>query len=571
MRRLLILHFTPRPAAARLTTRQHLDALCAAGNADVFAYNAVHGAPSWLRHLRFDAVVLHTTLLCMRWNVWFPGWKRRLEWLGDADALKIAFPQDEYDHAGVLDGWLDELGVSVVCTVLDDTHRGDLYPRLSRSAAFYEVLTGYIDEASAERFRPRMRPLSERPLDVVYRARRLPYWYGSHGQLKHLIGDSVLEHAGAHGLRCDISSRPTETVLGDAWLEFLGTGRATIGTESGVSVLDRAGEVRDRIAALLREEPDLTFADVRDRLPAGWDDYRFFAISPRHLEAVVTGTAQILVEGRYSGVLEPGRHYIPVRRDFGDLDEALERVRDRRLLDRLTRQAYADVYESGRFGSSRLTKTLERILDDHAGAGRSGAPGSGYRAIRGLATIESHVERVAVAPVWNVTRVGRAGMREMLAGVRLLATDAALRRLLLDYLRSPGAREHVSPREALSNLLCLGALRAQASDGAGFSVSIELDDIRGRILLRSHRGAPPDDGAVTPDRLDALLRKSAVHVLWDHSRVGRSVEFPIVPGYSLRLSLPAGPQPLPVVDWLARGRPDRVARALDPLIGRRQS
>ena len=40
-------------------------------------------------------------------------------------------------------------------------------------------------------------------------------------------------------------------------------------------------------------------------MPSGWDSYAFFAISPRHLEAVITKTAQVLVEGRYSGVLEP--------------------------------------------------------------------------------------------------------------------------------------------------------------------------------------------------------------------------------------------------------------------------
>ena len=41
-------------------------------------------------------------------------------------------------------------------------------------------------------------------------------------------------------------------------------------------------------------------------MPRGWDSYAFFAISPRHLEAVITKTAQVLVEGRYSGVLGAG-------------------------------------------------------------------------------------------------------------------------------------------------------------------------------------------------------------------------------------------------------------------------
>src|SRR5436309_1492506 len=129
MPRVLLAHVTPRPRAVRLTTQQHLRALADLPGADILAYNAVNGLPSWLRGLRFDAVVLHTTYLCMRWSPWFRHWKPRGDWLGDSDCLKIAFPQDEYDHAEVLDEWMDELGVSVVCTVLDETHRRTLYPR----------------------------------------------------------------------------------------------------------------------------------------------------------------------------------------------------------------------------------------------------------------------------------------------------------------------------------------------------------------------------------------------------------------------------------------------------------
>src|SRR5215207_5550688 len=170
MWRVLLLHYTPRPHAVRLTTQQHLRALTRLPEpAQVLSYNAVHGAPSWLRHLDFDAIVLHTTLLCQRWNPWFTEWKRHVEWIGDVDCLKIAFPQ------------------------------------------------------------------AERGTDIVYRARHLPYWYGSHGQLKHGVGDIVAERAPAHGLSCDISTRANETILGDAWLEFLGSARATVGVESGCS------------------------------------------------------------------------------------------------------------------------------------------------------------------------------------------------------------------------------------------------------------------------------------------------------------------------------------------------
>lgn len=553
----------------RLTTAQHLSALAAAQPADVVPYNAVNGAPRWLRHLRFDAVVLHTTVLTMRWNVWFEHWKRRLDWLADVDATKIAFPQDEYDHAHTNDEWLDELGVSVVCTVLDDAHRHALYPRLHGRAAFYDVLTGYVDMEAARRAeRP---PLHERSFDVVYRARHLPYWYGSHGQLKHRIGDEVLARAGRAGIRCDVSTRETETFLGHSWLQFLRRGRATVGSESGVSTLDRRGELRTQVSELLQDDPSLSFEQVAARMPAGWDDYRFFAVSPRHLEAVTTGTAQILVEGRYSGVLEPGRHYIPVRRDFSDLDEALDRLHDVGSLERMTQRASRDVVESGRYDGSALTRTLEAILAEHV-ASNSGPLTGRLTAARRAAAVEEEVQRVLIAPIANVSRVGGTGVREMAAGIRHVGGDRATRRLLGEYLREGDMREHVSPRQALRDLLCLAAIRrAAAARGSdrSFAVRAEFDEARCRVLVRSAPLASADaDPSLSATTLDRLLRGGPVDFAWDHSRVTRTLELPIVASRRLTLQLPGGAQTLPVLSWLARRNPQSVVAALAPLLER---
>ena len=561
MRRVLLLHYTPHPRAVRLTTEQHLEALERLPDAEVLSYNAVNGAPAWLRRLRFDAVVLHTTLLCMRWNPWFDRWKSRLDWLADVDAVKVAFPQDEYDHAHVLDEWLDDLGFRVVCTVLDDAHRGDLYPRLSAKAEFVEVLTGYIDDASAALLATRLPPDADRPNDLVYRARNLPYWFGRHGQQKHLIGERVLDLASAHGLRCDISTKPQQAYLGGTWLDFLASGRATIGTESGSSALDRRGELRAEIEAMLQEDPSLTFEQVSARLPAGWDDYRFFAVSPRHLEAVVTRTAQILVDGRYSGALEAERHYIPVRSDLSDLDEALERAQDTALLERIASQAYQDVYLSGKWSSHTLTATLSRLVPARP---QRRALGAAAR----IAGAQAEFERVAVAPVANVLRVGREGYREMLAGLRLIATDRHAGRLLVDYLRSTEAREHVSPRGALADLFCLGAMRRAARTGE-YRARAELDEERRQLVLRSY--APeeaPTNGAPTPDELAALFHEPGWEFLWDHSRIATSTSVPLIGSRRLELPLPAGPHRLPSLDWIARTRPRHVADALAPLVRR---
>ena len=201
------------------------------------------------------------------------------------------------------------------------------------------------------------------PFDVVYRATKLPYWFGSHGQLKHRIAERVLDRAPAHALTADISTRWEDTVFGDAWGDFLMSGRVVIGTESGSSVLDRRGEVQARIRALLAERPGLSFEEVADEMPRAGTRGAFFADHPRHLEAVVARTAQVLVEGAYSGVLEPDRHYIPLRRDFSNLDDVLERLDDRRLVQETADRAYEEIVVEGRYRYAHFAAAIREALE----------------------------------------------------------------------------------------------------------------------------------------------------------------------------------------------------------------
>jgi hypothetical protein len=359
MRRILVLYaYPPGKGEMRLAVAQHLHALDGLGD-DVVYVNAHDGSPSWLRHQVFDAVVLHTTFLWYRTR---KKHRRAWTWLRELDCRKVALPQDEYYLAHVLDDWLLELGVDHVFSVFEEPLRSMIYPRLSGRATFSTALTGYIDEETAAYCRHRHRPLAERPLDIGYRTRPPRFWLGRHGLLKPGIGAAVLERAGTHALKADISTRPEDTIYGTAWLDFLLASRATIGVEGGSSVLDRRGEVYRRVRELLKAQPSLTFEQVDAAMPVGWDSYAFFAIGPRHLEAVVTRTAQVLVEGRYSGVLEPERHYIPVKRDFSDLDDALERLHDLDCLEELTTRAYEEVYLAGRWTLREFGNQLRDAL-----------------------------------------------------------------------------------------------------------------------------------------------------------------------------------------------------------------
>src|SRR5947208_293649 len=111
----------------RAAVEQHLHALDSIGS-EVHYHNAYRAAPRWLRVVAWDLVVLHTTFLCMRWDPSFPTVRRQWAWLRRLECSKVALPQDEYDHAFVLDEWLDSLGVDTVFSTFDRETNATLYP-----------------------------------------------------------------------------------------------------------------------------------------------------------------------------------------------------------------------------------------------------------------------------------------------------------------------------------------------------------------------------------------------------------------------------------------------------------
>lgn len=367
-KKILVLYWFPGPLPRiRPAIYAHLHVMdCSEVSHNLFYCNAFYPPPNWLGRAQYDAVILHTTFLCMRWAPTFYDWKWQLRWVASLECPKLAIPQDEYDHSEVLDEWLYEWGVSVIFSNFDPSHHMRLYPLMHKRASFYKAFTGYIDEKAMSRWGGKQPSLIERPIDIVYRATRLPYWFGGHGQMKSQIADRVAKNASERGMKCDISTRPEDTIVGDRWEKFLASGRAIIGCESGSSVLDRRGEIKAWIQAKLQAKPDLSYEQICQTLPKGWDGYRFFAIGPRHFEAVVAKTCQVLIEGHYDGVFEADRHYIPLKRDYSNLEEVLDKLKDLPLMSRLVEQAYADICLSGKFSYRAFASMIDRVLSETA-------------------------------------------------------------------------------------------------------------------------------------------------------------------------------------------------------------
>jgi hypothetical protein len=305
--------------------------------------------------------------------------------------VKAALPQDEYLPPHLLCDFVNEFGVDHVFSVAPESQWPAIYPTVDH-ARLSRALTGYLDPGTVERIE-RAAAGVERTIDIGYRAKDLPAWLGRHARLKAQIGDAFARAAPAHGLTCDISTRPEDVIAGADWVRFLLSCRYTVGVEGGASVLDRDGSLRRCCEAVLAERPDATFEELeRECFPGRDGEFGLVALSPRHLEAVATRTCQVLIEGAYDGVLEPGRHYIPLRRDFSNLDEVLETIRADEVRERIVETAYQDVVVSGEWSYPRFVERLE--------ATTVGGPPRGAAPL--AARVASACGRIAEAASWGV-------------------------------------------------------------------------------------------------------------------------------------------------------------------------
>jgi len=550
-RRILVLHWSGCPIPA--TTRHHLRALAFPGRQyEVLFFDIRSGVPAAVRRSHFDAVVLHTTVFCLRWWPRFEWVRDHLGWLADLDCPRVALPQDEYDLCHILDAWLAEMNVSAICTNFDERYRKLLYPRMHRLATFHPCLTGYIDQATARHYERRLRPPGQRRLDLVYRAAHLPFWYGCQGQLKHRIGTVFARRAAERGLRHDLSTRPEDRFYNNRWFDFLASARATIGCESGTCTMDPQGRLRLRIQKLLAQEPNLTFEEVNRRLPPGWDDYRFFAISPRHFEAVITRTGQILVEGEYNKILIPHRHYFPLRRDFTNLNEALDWSLDDRQVNRVTEAAYEEIYRSGRYNYA----TLSDIVEEAIAAYRNVRPRPDQPPARPPFAVVRRMCRLAhwrdstAETVRNLTE--RLGLTAPMKAANLAAAflgNPPLRRLMSYYLTHPSFRRQVGCKAIIRDLLLLEIL-ANPSHGLRhiripFAVELSYQPDAQRVVIRSKPGLRQQTSQALSlkqqeawEELEQAFRLKRIHeVVWDHSRCGIYVDsFSLLGRYRMWLS-----------------------------------
>lgn len=324
------------------------------GNA-VYTLSRVGSIPDDLDLREFDVIIIHYSLTLALDSYVSHATRLRLR---DYPGLKAIFVQDEYRFVRRTTEMMRFIGVDLIFTCIPEQEIHKVYPPEEfKNVTIRNVLTGAVSTWLTTYVTV---PLAKRPIEVGYRGRTMPLWHGEFGREKWEIGRRVLEDAKKYNLRVNIAWSERSRLYGRAWIEFMQNCRAVLAAESGVDILDVDGE----LGATAEQYEQLLDKDrganprVRERLYQAVQK-KFIGekhgmidmaqVSPRVFEAAALRTLLILYEGRYSDVVTPWRHFVPLRKDHSNMAEVVRFLRDDEAVSEMIARTYAEVALNPRF------------------------------------------------------------------------------------------------------------------------------------------------------------------------------------------------------------------------------
>jgi len=281
----------------------------------------------------------------------------------------VFFVQDEYYDNDFLNFFFRNCKAKIIFTCLNNQNDiKRIYPGVP-NCKFINVLTGYIPEY----FKNYKKNISEKNIDIFYRGRKLHFLYGILGKLKYEIGVKVKEAAIKNNLKEDIEWSNNKRIYSNKWIETLADSKVTLASPSGSNVVNKNDDIVNIINKylniknykhLLPDNLNVSYDEIfkkfniREELNVG-------QISPKMFEAVAVGTVLIMYDNcNYNNIFIPNVHYIPLKIDYSNLDEIMEKVKDNNYLQTIADNAYRDIVLSDLYSYKNFIKKVDYELDN---------------------------------------------------------------------------------------------------------------------------------------------------------------------------------------------------------------
>ena len=243
--------------------------------------------------------------------------------------------------------YFESIGVKHVFSVASSDVFNLMYSVSQRNFTVSTLLTGYMP-ISLDSFQEI--PWNKRTIDISYRARRLPKWYGHLGFTKSDISDQLNKIKVGKGLIVNASCEEDDRLYGQEWIDFLCNSKVAVGTESGSSTLDMDGrnfeewQNRSNLGSFKAVEPIVA---------------NYAAISPRIFEYAAAKCLLALTPGEYSGILLPGVHYFELLPDLSNFKDLLVLMNDQDERERMINSSFQHLISSRKFGYEHMVNQVD--------------------------------------------------------------------------------------------------------------------------------------------------------------------------------------------------------------------
>ncbi len=343
------------------TTIDHIHSFRKYSKNKIYYFNPCgQNIPDYLKLDVFDVVVIHYSIYCILETYLNYSWRKAIS---GTRALKVQFIQDEYRHVNKIHDFLNDCLINILFTCFPKNEIKKAYPpEKLPDLLIINTLTGYVPEYFEKKY-PDFK--NKRPTDVGYRARGVGlFWLGELYQEKVEISKKFIEYAKGESLILDISNLEQDRIYGKKWLNFLKKSRCVLATESGASVIDFTGDIEKTVKEYCKMNPNADFKEIQNIFLIPYENKIMMnQISPRIFESIGMGCCLILYEGKYSNILKADRHYITLKKDFSNIKEVFERIKDEDLIKNIAITAYNEIIYSGLYSYKKFIYDFDEVID----------------------------------------------------------------------------------------------------------------------------------------------------------------------------------------------------------------
>lgn len=355
---LLLYHYPARLNAP--TIKDSIEAFTRYSSYHIYSVNTYIGFPLILEKLKFSAIILHYSLFGatpFKLNSRLINFIKR-----DPKMIKVVFFQDEYANCKERFQLINDLKIDTIFSLLEPQYFKKVYIDNTCVTDIRQVLAGYVSDALLSYAESSSMKFLDRPVEVGYRGRKLKLHLGEGAKEKSNIAFQFKDFAKDKKINVDISIEEKDRIYGKKWYDFVQNCKFMLGVQSGTSIFDLDGAIEKKIGDYVSKDEPSANDSLEKILNPFEKNINYRMISPRIFECAALKTCMILYSDSYQNILEADKHYIPLDKDFSNIDKVYKKMKNEKYVSTIIENAYTDIALAKKYHYSTLVEKFDGCI-----------------------------------------------------------------------------------------------------------------------------------------------------------------------------------------------------------------